>query len=262
VLDTTGVITKSSNVGAAMIVPPARPAPSTTTCASFGYGQQHRTAASPANRPACCRAPALERHDQADDVLRLYGLSVTPLQIAQAYAALGNGGKLIAPTFVKGQRNEAHQVMDPEGRARSAAHDGDGDAARRHRDRRRAMLGYHVAGKTGTARKASGGGYSRRYVVVLRRPGAGDNPRFSMVVVINDPAPELAIRRPGVGAGVPHVMDGALRLMDVPPDDSMRGSPRRRKRKRSARPGRRHERAVRCRRADRAAAAATTGALQ
>ena len=44
-----------------------------------------------------------------------YGLSATPLQIAQAYAALGNGGKLIAPTFAKGERgnHEPRQVLDP-----------------------------------------------------------------------------------------------------------------------------------------------------
>src|SRR3546814_3714228 len=81
-----------------------------------------------------------------------YGISVTPLQIAHAYAALANGGRMIEPTFVKGQRQESRQVLDPEiahevmammqtvtepgGTAKDAA-----------------ILGYHVAGKTGTARK-------------------------------------------------------------------------------------------------------------
>ena len=70
-------------------------------------------------------------------------------------------------------------MIDPAIAHEVAAHDGDGDAARRHRARRRAILGYHVAGKTGTARKASGGGYARRYVVVLRRRGAGRATRAS-----------------------------------------------------------------------------------
>ena len=61
------------------------------------------------------------------------------------------------------------------------------DRARRHRARRRAILGYHVAGKTGTARRASGGGYDQAYVSLFAGVVPVDNPRFAMVVVINDP---------------------------------------------------------------------------
>src|SRR3546814_5635623 len=43
-----------------------------------------------------------------------YGISVTPLQIAPAYAALANDGLMIEPTFVKGQQQESRQVTDPE----------------------------------------------------------------------------------------------------------------------------------------------------
>src|SRR3546814_5194315 len=43
-----------------------------------------------------------------------YGISVTPLQIAHAYAALANDGRMIEPTFVKGQQQESRQVLDPE----------------------------------------------------------------------------------------------------------------------------------------------------
>ncbi len=83
-----------------------------------------------------------------------------------------------------------------------------------------AILGYHVAGKTGTARKVSGGGYSRRYMSFFAGLVPVDNPRFAMVVVINDPdaagATTAAWCRRRCSS---NVMDGALRLMDVPPDD-------------------------------------------
>ena len=85
-----------------------------------------------------------------------------------------------------------------------------------------AILGYHVAGKTGTARKAGGGGYTKKYLSFFAGVVPVENPRFSMVVVINEPDPSKGHGYYGglVAAPVFHnVMDGALRLMDVPPDD-------------------------------------------
>jgi len=85
-----------------------------------------------------------------------------------------------------------------------------------------AILGYRVAGKTGTARIASGGGYARRYVAFFAGLVPASNPRFSMVVVVNDPDASKGWGYGGgyVSAPVFHnVMDGALRLMDVAPDD-------------------------------------------
>ena len=81
-----------------------------------------------------------------------------------------------------------------------------------------AITGYHVAGKTGTARTASGGGYSRKYVSVFAGVVPMDQPKFAMVVVINQPS-SGAYYGGLVSAPVFHnVMEGALRLMDVPPD--------------------------------------------
>jgi cell division protein FtsI (penicillin-binding protein 3) len=147
-----------------------------------------------------------------------YGLSVTPLQIATAYSALGNGGRLIPPTFVKGQHNEARQVVDAEvakevvAMMETVVTQGGAKQA--------AVLGYHVAGKTGTARKAGPGGYERgHYNALFAGVVPASNPRFATVIVINDPQ---AGKYYGglVSAPVFHnVMDGALRLMDVPPDD-------------------------------------------
>ena len=147
-----------------------------------------------------------------------YGLSATPLQIAHAYATLGNGGRSIAPTFVKGQRNEPVQVLSPE-IARQVVEmmqtvtEPGGTATQA------AILGYHVAGKTGTARKASAGGYSREYFAFFAGLVPVDNPRFAMAVVIDNPTAGSYYGGLVSAPVFQKVMEGSLRLMDVPPDD-------------------------------------------
>jgi cell division protein FtsI (penicillin-binding protein 3) len=86
--------------------------------------------------------------------------------------------------------------------------------------KRAGVLGYRVAGKTGTARIASGGGYAKgRYASFFAGLVPASNPRFAAVVVIND-SQEGGYYGGLVAAPVFHdVMDGTLRLMDVPPDD-------------------------------------------
>ena len=145
------------------------------------------------------------------------GLSVTPLQLAQAYATLANGGKRLPPTFIKGGADKPVQAMSPKiahevmGMLENVTLPG-GTA------QKAAITGYHVAGKTGTARTASGGGYSRKYVSVFAGVVPMDRPKFAMVVVINQPS-SGAYYGGLVSAPVFHnVMEGALRLMDVPPD--------------------------------------------
>jgi cell division protein FtsI (penicillin-binding protein 3) len=145
------------------------------------------------------------------------GLSVTPLQLAQAYATLANGGKRLPPTFLKGGAGKPVQAMSPKiahevmGMLENVTLPG-GTA------QKAAIIGYHVAGKTGTARTASGGGYSRKYVSVFAGIVPMDQPKFAMVVVINQPS-SGAYYGGLVSAPVFHnVMEGALRLMDVPPD--------------------------------------------
>ncbi|MCX7042953.1 MAG: penicillin-binding transpeptidase domain-containing protein, partial [Gammaproteobacteria bacterium] len=74
------------------------------------------------------------------------------------------------------------------------------------------------AGKTGTARTASGGGYTKRYVSVFAGVVPLDRPKFATVVVINNPRGRDYYGGL-VSAPVFHnIMDGSLRLMDVPPD--------------------------------------------
>ncbi|KAG0954085.1 hypothetical protein G6F31_013253 [Rhizopus arrhizus] len=147
-----------------------------------------------------------------------YGLNVTPLQIATAYSALANGGRLIAPTFVKGQRNEGQQIID-ENVAKQVVAMME-TVVTQGGAKQAAVLGYRVAGKTGTARKAGPGGYERgHFNALFAGVVPATNPRFATGIVINDPQ---AGKFYGGRVSAPvyhHVREGTLRLMDVPLDD-------------------------------------------
>lgn len=222
VLDTTGVITKSSNVGVSKIVKLLPDSSFDAFLRRFGFGSSTGSGF-PGEAPGTFPTPERWSGTTKQTLSYGYGLSVTPLQIARAYAALGNGGRLVTPTFVKGGHSgETQQALDPAIAAQvvemmQTVTEPGGTATRA------AILGYHVAGKTGTARKSSGGGYARRYIAYFAGLVPVERPRFSVTVVVNDPDTSGGGSTYGGGwISAPlfaRVMEGALRLMDVPPDD-------------------------------------------
>jgi cell division protein FtsI (penicillin-binding protein 3) len=218
VLDTTGVIKKSSNVGVSKIVHLLPNEEFHAFMRRVGYGRSTGSGF-PGESPGLLLPPSRWSGTTKQTMSYGYGLSATPLQIAHAYAMLGNHGRAITPIFVKGEVGKAEQVLDPRiadqvVRMMQTVTEPGGTATQA------AILGYHVAGKTGTARKSENGGYSRRYVSFFAGLVPVDNPRFSMAVVINDPDPARGYYGGIVSAPVfKNVMEGALRLMDVPPDD-------------------------------------------
>ncbi|HLT43131.1 MAG TPA: penicillin-binding protein 2 [Luteimonas sp.] len=222
VLDTTGIITKSSNVGVSKIVRLLPDREFDAFLRRFGFGSSTGSGF-PGEAPGTFPTPDRWSGTHKQTLSYGYGLSATPLQIAHAYAAIGNGGIAVTPTFVKGGHNgESTRVLDADVAAQVMAMmqtvtEPGGTATRA------AILGYHVAGKTGTARKSSGGGYSRRYIAYFAGLVPVERPRFAVTVVVNDPDPSAGGSTYGGGyVSAPlfaRVMEGALRLMDVPPDD-------------------------------------------
>ncbi|RXR01420.1 peptidoglycan D,D-transpeptidase FtsI family protein [Pseudoxanthomonas composti] len=223
VLTVTGVITKSSNVGAAKL---AAKLPDTyfyDFVKRFHYGEKPGSGF-PGESTGVVPSPGAPNWYGTTKATMSYGygLNATPLQIARTYSALANGGKMFKPTFVKGERSDPEQVLDPK-----IAHEvlkmmqtvtepgGTATIA--------SILGYHVGGKTGTARKAGNGGYlARKYVLTFAGVVPIDNPRFAMVVSISEPdiAKSGSYYAGPIAAPVfRKVMEGSLRLMDVPPDD-------------------------------------------
>ena len=217
-LSMTGVLTKSSNVGAARIANELTNEHQYDMYHRFGLGQASGSGF-PGESSGVLRAPNLWGPTEKATVSYGYGLSVTPLQLARAYAAMGNAGLLHEATFVKDANSPSVQVVDPAIAAQlmtmlETVTSTDGTASRA------AVMGYRVAGKTGTVRKAGGGSYiAKRYAAVFVGLVPASNPKLAMAVVIHDPQ---GLEYGGGAVSAPifhHVMDGALRLMDVPPDN-------------------------------------------
>ncbi len=125
------------------------------------------------------------------------GITVTPLQIAMAYAAIANGGTLMQPQIVSEMRypdgtveervpKAVRQVLTSKTATTlgamlvSVVENGHG--------KRAGVSGYYIAGKTGTAQVAGRGGYLSG---VSNGSFAGfgpvGNPRFAMVVKLENP---------------------------------------------------------------------------
>ncbi len=147
-----------------------------------------------------------------------YGVSTTALQLAQAYAAIGNRGVLVPPTFIHGARNPGRQVIDPQladtlvGMLETVT--GKEGTAQRAR-----VAGFRAAGKTGTSRMATAGGYQKRYISLFAGLIPASDPKYSVVVMINDPTGRDyyggLVAAPVFG----RLMAGTLRVLDVTPDD-------------------------------------------
>lgn len=122
-----------------------------------------------------------------------HGLSITPLQLLTAYAALVNGGDLIAPTLLPRDRIAAlansKKVINERTSdqirylLRLNAIEGSG--------RKAAPDGYRVGGKTGTAEKVVDGKYSDdKLLNVFASAFPMDAPQYAMVILVDEPKKE------------------------------------------------------------------------
>ncbi|MCF6775176.1 penicillin-binding protein 2 [Thiotrichales bacterium 19X7-9] len=123
-----------------------------------------------------------------------YGMNSTALQLARAYAALANGGKLVRPTLLRiadKSQIESLQVIKPKAAIQTldmltSVVESPGGTGKKAR-----IEGYLVAGKTGTVRKPIPGGYATdAYMGLFAGIAPADNPKYVIVVVVDDPKGE------------------------------------------------------------------------
>jgi cell division protein FtsI (penicillin-binding protein 3) len=149
-----------------------------------------------------------------------YGLSMSALQLAHGYAAIANDGLLQEIDLVKGhQQAEGVQVMNP-AIAKQVRSMLKGVVSKAGTAPRAQVYGYSVAGKTGTVKKAIAGGYSEdKYLGVFAGMAPASDPKLVMVVVIDEPKAGDYYGGLVAAPVFSRVMAGALRLMNVAPDN-------------------------------------------
>ena len=216
-IDITGIITKSSNVGVTKVALQLEPEHMWNTYDRFGFGNVTGTGF-PGESAGVLRNYRRWRKVEQATLAYGYGMSVTTLQLAEAFAALADDGRLRRPSLIQGATNPAISVLDPV-IARQVAvmletvtgPEGTAKAAQ--------VENYRVSGKTGTSRKASASGYTARYIASFAGFAPSSDPRLVCIVMINDPTAGQFYGGQVAAPLFSSVMSGALRLMDIPPDN-------------------------------------------
>jgi len=214
----TTILARSSNVGATKLAMSLQPDQLWSSMSSFGLGSMTASGFPGESQGT------LTHHDHWIPISQAtlsygYGLSVTPLQLAQAYAILGNDGlmqpvsltalelagegtQMVSQESAVAVRRMLEEVVRPGGTGTGAA-----------------VPGYRIAGKTGTSWKFAAGGYSKdKYISVFAGLAPASNPRLAAVVVIDEPSGGLYYGGDVAAPVFADIMSESLRLLAVPPD--------------------------------------------
>ncbi|HRA43340.1 MAG TPA: penicillin-binding transpeptidase domain-containing protein [Gammaproteobacteria bacterium] len=218
VLSVAEVLKTSSNIGVAKLTLSLPAKNLVDTYAKFGFGTTTGSGF-PGESSGTLHAPPKDGSFVLATMAFGYAMSVTPLQLAQAYAVLGAGGVKRTPTFLKqsdiplGEEVIDHVVAKQTMDMLSGIVDHGGGAKAK-------VVGYRTAGKTGTSRKlAASGGYDKHsHVAVFAGLAPASHPRFAIVVVVDDPTAGLYYGSQVAAPLFSKIAAGALRLFNVPPD--------------------------------------------
>ncbi|TCL06508.1 MULTISPECIES: peptidoglycan glycosyltransferase FtsI [Sodalis] len=217
-LTLTGVLQKSSNVGVSKLALAMPSSALVDTYSRFGLGKA-------TNLGLVGESSGLFPHKQRwSDIERAtfsfgYGLMVTPLQLARVYATIGSLGILRPLSITRVDPPVAGERIFPEPLVRTVVHMMESVALPGGGGTKAAIKGYRIAIKTGTAKKVGADGqYINKYIAYTAGVAPASQPRFALVVVINDPQAGKyyggAVSAPVFGA----IMSGVLRTMNVEPD--------------------------------------------
>lgn len=218
-VDLATILAKSSNVGMARLALSLEPEQIYSTVSRLGFGQV-TTSGYPGESAGVLSHYSHWRPIGIATMSYGYGVAVTALQLAHAYATIGAfgvrrpvsflrvdepvaGERVLDPNVCRMLINMLEAVIDAEGTGKLAA-----------------IPGYRVSGKTGTAEKAITGGYSsERNMAVFGGVAPASNPKLAAVVVIDEPSAGTHYGGKVAAPVFASVVGRALRLLAVPPDE-------------------------------------------
>jgi len=223
-IDVSTIIQKSSNVGASKLALSMEPRKLWNVLAGVGFGFESGSGF-PGESPGNLSDYSGWRQIETASMSFGYGLSVTAVQLARAYAVFANDGFLPPVSLLRTVHGveKTAQTYQRIFSARTARQvramlelvvqdGGTGTKAR--------VPGYRIAGKTGTVRKVGPDGYEDgAYLSVFAGMAPASNPRLIMVVMVDDPQGKQYYGGLVAAPVFSTVMAGALRIMDIPPDD-------------------------------------------
>lgn len=217
-IDVTTVLTRSSNVGAVKIAMALEPEYLWQVLTRFGLGSL--TASGFPGESAGLLSDHNHWRSIGQATLAYgYGISVTPLQLAQGYATLGSEGARRPISLLKLDRAQGFEKVISKETATAMVRMLETVVGPGGSGSRAAVPGYRVAGKTGTAWKFKVGGYTKdKYFAVFAGLAPASDPRLAVVVVIDEPSSGKYYGGEVAAPVFSTIMAGALRLEAVAPD--------------------------------------------
>jgi cell division protein FtsI (penicillin-binding protein 3) len=218
-IDLATLLIRSSNVGASKVALALEPDQLWGELRRFGFGEVSATGF-PGESAGVLMEPDLWRPIGQATLAYGYGLSVTPLQLAHAYAILGSGGSAVPVSLLAvDQPGPARRVIDEQA-ALAVLQMMEPVATEEGTAPKAAIPGYRVSGKTGTARKFTTGGYhADRYLSVFGGVAPASDPRLAAVVMIDEPSAGVFYGGEVAGPVFARVIGDALRILGIPPDN-------------------------------------------
>lgn len=215
-LDLAGIIRRSSNVGMSKVAIPTGGAVISQLLTDLGFGN-NTAIYFPGESIGTVPVRRVWSDIATASLSYGYSLSVNLAQLVQAYTVFANDGDLIPLSLIKGEKQPPRNVISPEVANNildMMVHAVDGPGAG---GKRAAIEGYVIAGKSGTSRKASSGGYkSNEYRAMFVGIAPANAPEFIMAVVVDEPTANGYFGGAIAAPIFKEIIEDVLRVRDIP----------------------------------------------
>jgi cell division protein FtsI (penicillin-binding protein 3) len=218
VIDMTTVLTKSSNVGTTKLALSLPHGELHKMMEKIGFGEQVSSGL-PGESRGVVPMPHKGRPIEVAAMSYGYGLSVTALQLANAYTILANDGIEVPLSILHKETTVVGRRVLDSGKSKEIVAMMETVVSEQGTASRASIQGYSVAGKTGTVHRVVNGVYADdQYTSLFAGMAPASNPKVVLVVVVNNPKGDDYYGGLVAAPVFSKIMEGILRVRDIAPD--------------------------------------------